>query len=90
VSGWVCCPLACSCGHVCVRRVVVSLGFFTHVSPSCSSARSGVVLFYCLLYGCVFMVRLCGSIIVSMAFLPKNKKKIYFLLACSRNVGVVT
>jgi hypothetical protein len=38
------------------------------------------------------MVRLCGSTVVIVAFLPKNKKKknCTFCFTCSRNEGVVT
>jgi hypothetical protein len=42
VSGWGCFPLACRCGHVCVKRVVISPCGFTRISPSfpCASAWS--------------------------------------------------
>lgn len=36
----------------------------------------GIVVVCCLICVHVFIARLCGSIVVVVAFLPKNKKKI--------------
>jgi hypothetical protein len=90
VSRWRFVPLECRCGHVYVRRVVVSLCCFMHVSPSFSCARCGVIVVYFLLCVCVFMVKLCGSTIVVVTFFPKKKKNYTFCFAFSHNEGVIT
>jgi hypothetical protein len=56
-----------------------------HPVDRCASALSRCCLLPDL-HVHVFVIRLCGSTVVVVSFLPKNKKKnCTFFFACSRN-----
>jgi hypothetical protein len=51
----------------------------------------GVIVVCCLICVLVFIIRLCGSTVVIIAFLPKKKKKIaLFASLVVVTIGVVT
>jgi hypothetical protein len=90
MSGWGCCPLACWRGHVCVRRVVVSPSFFTHVPPSFScpnawihSAMFPILWVWCSPSDVLFSYNHCCHPIFFFLIFT-------FFFSCSHNEGVVT
>jgi len=72
---------------VCVGWVVISLYFLRMFLPVPLLLVRGVVIVYFFLCGHVFMVMLCGSNVVVIAFLPKKLKK---KIALSTSLVVIT